>query len=55
MNKYNTYNKHNEILVSCSDKEKNCMKAHETAYQLMKLHVSSFNPMQAQGTARKLM
>ena len=31
------------------------MKAHETAYQLMKLHVSSFNPMQAQGTARKLM
>jgi len=28
-------NKHFEILVSCSDKEKNCMQAHETACKLM--------------------
>ena len=28
-------NKHCEILVSCSDKEWNCMQAHGTAYKLM--------------------
>ena len=28
-------NKHCEILVSCSDKERNCIQAHETACNLM--------------------
>ena len=27
----NQYNKHCEILVSCSDKDRNCIQAHETA------------------------
>ena len=31
-------NKHWEILVSCSDKERNCIQAHETAFKLMDLH-----------------
>ena len=31
-------NKHCEILVSYSDKEWNCMQAHETACKLMDLH-----------------
>ena len=50
-------NKHCEILVSCSDKVRNCIQAHETACKLMELHVSSLNfnessgnCMQAQGT-----
>ena len=38
-------NKHVEILVSCSDKERNCIQAHETACKLMELHVSSWNFM----------
>ena len=38
-------NKHFEILVSCSDKERNCIQAHETACKLMELHVSSWNFM----------
>ena len=39
-------NKHCEILVSCSDKERNCMQALETACKLIEL--------QLQGTACKL-
>ena len=35
-------NKNFEILVSCSDKEKNCTQAHEIACKLIELHVSSF-------------
>ncbi len=35
-------NKHCEILVSCSDKERNCIQAHGTACKLMKLHASSW-------------
>ena len=42
-------NKHCEILVSCSDEERNCIQAHKT-----KLNVSSFNFMKVQGTACKL-
>ena len=38
-------NKHCEILVSCSDKERNCMQACETACTLMKLDASSWNFM----------
>ena len=34
-------NKHCEIFVSSSDKERNCIQAHETAYKLMELHVRS--------------
>ena len=26
------FNKHSEILVSCSDKERNCIQIHETAF-----------------------
>ena len=40
--------KHCEILVSCSDKEMNCMQAHVTACKLR-------NFMQAHVTACKLM
>ena len=47
-------NKHCEILVSCSDKERNCIQAHETACKLMELHVSSLNFMKVQGTECKL-
>ena len=63
-----TLNKHCEILVSCSDKERNCIQAlgtacklmelhatHGTACKLMELHASSCNCMQAHGTACKLM
>ena len=46
-------NKHFEILVNCSDKERNCIQAHETAW-LMELHVSSLDFMKVQGTACKL-
>ena len=54
-------NKHYEILVSCSNKERNCIQTHETACKLIKLyassfmelHVSSWNFMKAQGTACK--
>ena len=38
-------NKHCEILVSCSDKERNCIQAHETACKLMELHGTSWNFM----------
>ena len=38
-------NKHCEILVSCSHKERNCIQAHVTACKIMKLHVSSCNFM----------
>ena len=40
-------NKHCEILVSCSDKERNC--------KLMELHASSLTCMQAYVTPCKLM
>ena len=50
-----TDNKHCEILVSCSDKERNCLQAHETACKVIELHESSGNCMQAQGTACNLM
>ena len=33
--KYFQYNKHCEILVSCSDEERNCMQAQGTACKLM--------------------
>ena len=36
--RYSIINKHWEILVSCSDKEMNCIQAHETAFKLMDLH-----------------
>ena len=49
------FNKHCEILVSCSDKERNCIQAHGTARKLIKLHLRSWNFMLAQGTACKLM
>ena len=48
-------NKHCEILVSCSDKGRNCIQAHETTCKLMKLHASSGNCMQAYVTACKLL
>ena len=48
-------NKHCEILVSCSDRERNCMQAHETACKLMKLRASLWYCMQAYVTACKLM
>ena len=38
-----SFNKHCEILVSCSDQERNCIQAHETACKLIELHVSSLN------------
>ena len=47
-------NKHCEFLVSCSDKERNCMQTHETACKLMELHVSSFNFIKVQGTVCKV-
>ena len=40
-------NKHCAILVSCSDKERNCIQAHETSCKFMEFHVSSGNCMQA--------
>ena len=52
---YGGDNKHFEFLVSCSDEERNCIQAHETACKLMELHVSSWNCMQAEETACKLM
>ena len=48
-------NKHCEILVSCSDKESNCMQAHWTSCKLIELHESLGNCMHDQGTACKLM
>ena len=36
--KQHTTNKHFEILVSCPDKERSCMPAHETSCKLMELH-----------------
>ena len=45
---YFQVNKHFEILVRCSDKERNCIQANETAFNLMKLHASD-------GTSCKLM
>ena len=47
-------NKHCEILVSCSDKERNGIQAHETACKPMELHASPWNFMQSQETACKL-
>ena len=47
-------NKHWEILVSCSDDERNCMQAQGTACKLKELHASSCNCMQAYVTACKL-
>ena len=47
-------NKHCEILVSCSNKERNCMQAHETACRLIELHVISLNFIKVQETACKL-
>ena len=47
-------NKHCEILVSCSDIERNCMQAHATSCKVIELIESSGNCMQAQGTACKL-
>ena len=38
-------NKHCDILVSCSDKESNCMQAFVTAWELMKLHIYLWNFM----------
>ena len=46
-------NKHCEILVSCSDKERNCIQAQETVCKLMELHVSSLNFLKVQGSASK--
>ena len=40
-------NKHCEILVSCSDKERNCIQTHEIACKLMELHASFWNLMYA--------
>ena len=34
--------KHCEILVSCSDEERNCIQTLETACKLVKLHASSW-------------
>ena len=48
-------NKHCEILVSCSDKELNCIQAHETVCKLLKLPVSLGNCMEAYVTQWKLM
>ena len=49
------YNKHCEILVSCSDKERNCIQAHWTSSMLRELHASLCNLMQAYLSACKLM
>ena len=35
-------NKHCEILVSCSDKEKNCIQTHGIVCKLIVLHASSW-------------
>ena len=43
-------NKHCEILVRCSDKERNCIQANKTKCKLMELNVSSGNCIQASGT-----
>ena len=48
-------NKHCEILVSCSDKERNWIQAHETACKLLELHESSGNCMLAHVTPYMLM
>ena len=63
-------NKHSEVLVSCSDREiwnfmelhamqayVKCMQAqsHETVCKLIGLHATSWNCMQDNGTACKLM
>merc|ERR1712110_770777 len=48
-------NKHCEILVSCSDKESDCMQAHGTSCKLRELHASLCNCVQAYVTACKLM
>ena len=47
-------NKHCEILVSCSDEERNYMQACVTACKLRELHASSCNCMKACVTAIKL-
>ena len=47
-------NKHCRNLVSCSDKERNCIQAHETLCKPMELHVISWNFMQDKGPASKL-
>ena len=48
-------NKHCEILVSCSDEERNCIQAHKTSCKVMELHGRSRNCMQARETSCKLM
>ena len=51
----NTFiNKHCKILVSCSDKKRNCVQAHETACKPMELHASSANCKKAYGPALTL-
>ena len=42
---FRAQNKHCEILVSCSDKERNCIQVHRTACKLMVLqaHVMPWN------------
>ena len=52
---YSRQNKHCEILVSCSDKERNCMQAHVTACKLMELHVSSLIFIKAYVTVCRLL
>ena len=54
LKQFSKKNKHCEILVSCSDKERNCIQSHGTAGKLMVLHVNSGNCMQAHGTLCKL-
>ena len=44
-------NKHCEILVSCSDEERNCLQAQGTACMLMQLHARLCNCMKAFVTA----
>ena len=52
------WNKHCEVLVSCSEKYwslRNCMQTHGTACKHMKLHTSMWNCMQEYETACKHM
>ena len=48
-----SFNKHCEILVSCSDKGRNCMQAHVTECKVIELHASLCNWMQAYVTECK--
>ena len=48
-------NKHCKILVSCSDKERNCIQAHGASCKLIELYEVQETAMQAQGTACKVM